>query len=1072
MSPGSRWPHLGSGGGQTDGVRADGDARGPVIDRADVAQAALVDLEAANRRVSALAELSARLTEAVTRDQVIAAIVAGAEEVVGATRAAFVAVEGSGLDLISEKLPAMLVDYVRQVGVPVESPVAMAARTGEMVLLASPEAIEARFPDAVALAEATGLKSLANLPIMLDGRVIGVLHLGFEADRDFGMGEREFLVALSRLCAQAIERADIFDWEVRVSRLFTEAQTSAEVAELTHEQSRILLGSESTSLYEWDPVTGDLVLAGSPGAGHMAPRIAEPTPTAIGEAFWSGEPVVVADQDEYFARYPRMAEKVGRALLPQASLAMPLRFRGDVVGSVGFGFPSARHFSQRELTLARGMCGAAAAALVRLRLHDVERIALGRQAALARISQFALEATDQMSLALKVIEELRATEGASAATIYLLSDETNELVRLASGGWSEAGSALFARIGVGTPTAATEALRGGKAVYVEDSAAYGKRWPGTIEAFRAEGFEAFASLRLALPDRAIGAMTVGFPDRRLFGTDERTVLETLAATAAQGLERLRAQAAERRAVQRQTAVARIARFALEASDETALAAKVIEEIAGLEGSTSAGIYRLDADNDELVLLAEGGWAESLEAKYRRVSLSMPSAATEAVRTGQAIYVRDLAEYSRLWPAMVSTYQVACLQASAILPLAVPGRTTGAITIGFRDRHVFDAEERTTLETIAATAAQGLERLRAQDAERTGRKLLEAVVAQMPVGVRVLSTDGHVLLNNQVAVAPWGVTVDTDPVADLQTSPATHADGRPYREDERPGVRSARRGETVVDEEVFIKRADGSPGVLAISSSPVRDDTGKIVAAVAVSVDITDRKDQERSRDAFMAILSHELRTPMTTILAATKILQTRGGAMDQATLAGLYDDIGGEADRLSRMVENLLVLSRVDRGLVHALREPVLLGRLLQPRIDAEQAFWPGSAFKLRCADRLPIIAGDVGFIEHIIRNLLSNAAKYAPGDVEIDVAADPEHSEVTVSVSDHGPGIAPPDVPHLFELYWRSAGATQMAQGAGVGLFVVRKLVEAMGGRVWLDETVTEGARFVVALQCMDEGG
>jgi transcriptional regulator with GAF, ATPase, and Fis domain len=260
----------------------------PVSNPSFASEATLIDLEAANRRVSALAQLSATLSEAVTKEQAIAAVVAGAEEVSGATRAAFVAIDGGRLDLVREEgLSPLLVDYVQQVGVPDESPVAFAARTGETVLLGSPDEIEERFPNSAPLAEATGLLAIANLPIRLGGRVVGVLHVGFDSPHEFTRGEREYLLALASLCAHAVERAEVFDWQSRITRSLMQAETPGQVADLASAEIRTLFGADRIALHMIDPVSGDLVATGHP-LGQVRPRRvlgARSSPTS--EAVWS-----------------------------------------------------------------------------------------------------------------------------------------------------------------------------------------------------------------------------------------------------------------------------------------------------------------------------------------------------------------------------------------------------------------------------------------------------------------------------------------------------------------------------------------------------------------------------------------------------------------------------------------------------------------------------------------------------------------------------------------------------------------------------------------------------------------
>jgi signal transduction histidine kinase len=203
------------------------------------------------------------------------------------------------------------------------------------------------------------------------------------------------------------------------------------------------------------------------------------------------------------------------------------------------------------------------------------------------------------------------------------------------------------------------------------------------------------------------------------------------------------------------------------------------------------------------------------------------------------------------------------------------------------------------------------------------------------------------------------------------------------------------------------------------------------------------------RDAFIGVISHELRTPITTIYGASKMLRQRWQSLDAAIVSKSIEDIEGEADRLSRMVEDLLVLSRAERGKVEIDGEPIGLARLVRRVADAERAR-SGREIEVDLESGLPLAIGEDTYVEQVVRNLLTNAEKYSDDDRPILITVRAESDEVVVRVLDEGIGIAGDDAAKAFELFFRSKSATRMASGAGIGLFVCRQLVDAMGGRIW----------------------
>jgi K+-sensing histidine kinase KdpD len=215
------------------------------------------------------------------------------------------------------------------------------------------------------------------------------------------------------------------------------------------------------------------------------------------------------------------------------------------------------------------------------------------------------------------------------------------------------------------------------------------------------------------------------------------------------------------------------------------------------------------------------------------------------------------------------------------------------------------------------------------------------------------------------------------------------------------------------------------------------------------------------REAFNSIVSHELRTPITAIYAGAKLLARSDRTLAEATRLDLAHDMELEAERLFRLVEDLLVLARTERGSIELGDEPVHLSHVVERVVRSEEARWPSARFTFRAAGATGAVRGDDTYIEQVLRNLLSNAAKYTPAEAEIEVVVDQVEEGVRVRVLDEGAGIQVDEANRLFELYYRSAATAKKAGGAGIGLFVCRTLIEAMGGRIWAARRDERGSEF-----------
>jgi signal transduction histidine kinase len=209
----------------------------------------------------------------------------------------------------------------------------------------------------------------------------------------------------------------------------------------------------------------------------------------------------------------------------------------------------------------------------------------------------------------------------------------------------------------------------------------------------------------------------------------------------------------------------------------------------------------------------------------------------------------------------------------------------------------------------------------------------------------------------------------------------------------------------------------------------------------------DRNGAEAFREAFAGILSHELRTPITSIHAAATLLMRAG--LDDEQREELLVDVMEEAERLRHLVEDLVVLTRAERGTIQIHTEPVLLPHILRKVVERERLRWPDRRIELSVAGSPPVAQAESAFVEQVVRCLVGNAAKYCAAGCRIDVVVDSDEGAPRVRVLDRGPGIDPAESARLFELFYRSTRTAHMP-GSGIGLFVAQRLVESMGGVIW----------------------
>jgi two-component system sensor histidine kinase KdpD len=233
-----------------------------------------------------------------------------------------------------------------------------------------------------------------------------------------------------------------------------------------------------------------------------------------------------------------------------------------------------------------------------------------------------------------------------------------------------------------------------------------------------------------------------------------------------------------------------------------------------------------------------------------------------------------------------------------------------------------------------------------------------------------------------------------------------------------------------------------------------------------AVNAATMQENEKVRDALLDSLSHDLRTPLSSIAGAATSLRAFGDKMSPSERLELLSSIEEETGRLARFVANLLDMSRIEAGGLKVNRDLVSIADVVQGAVERSRKAFPTQPVRVSLAPNLPFVRGDDKLLEQVLFNLLDNAHKYA-SDSGATIHARQEGTDVVISVTDEGPGVKPGELERIFEKFYRGGRADGRKAGTGLGLSISRRLVEAMGGAIVAQSPAVRrrGTRIVVRL-------
>lgn len=400
-----------------------------------------------------------------------------------------------------------------------------------------------------------------------------------------------------------------------------------------------------------------------------------------------------------------------------------------------------------------------------------------------------------------------------------------------------------------------------------------------------------------------------------------------------------------------------------------------------------------------------------------------------------------------------------------LPLISRSKVVGLIFIfrGYQGR--FSANDRNLLESFANQAAIAVQNAQLYSQITKEKRRLDALLDSAADGIMILAADHMIERCNRAFARLYGEKIQRlrGKNHDQIIRWVSRRKGITLEEAERGGWPLTAHANLYV--EGNLERPGGAPLPVGITYAPLLTGEGNLINIIASVRDITHFREAEELKSVFISVISHELKTPIALIKGYVGTLRRDDVSWDSDIVQDSLEVIEEEADRLTNLVEDMLDASRLQAGGMPIHLSDLDLAKLTVEMAERFQSHAEDHHIVVQFPANFPVILGDEDRLKQVISNLISNAVKYSPEGGEIHISGQIRGEQVIVCVQDEGLGISQEDIPHIFDRFYRSEEAARTTQGAGLGLYLTRAIIEAHGGRIWVDPRFGEGARICFSL-------
>jgi GAF domain-containing protein/CheY-like chemotaxis protein len=914
----------------------------------------------------------------------------------------------------------------------------------------------------------SGLKSFLGVPIIFRDLLLGVLVLSGHGPLHFGPDDQELLEIFVSQSAAAIAKARLFQ-DIQDRRQLTEdlyALTQAMDRSMDLQERVEIFATGANRALSFDRLNVWLgeddglhlrLVAGS-DARPDVPRLIPLRASGGLQVVWDSGITLMVGSDEQLAQVPPLARELHShpVLRTRRFALVPLLVQGRPIGVVSVDNKTSRRpVTRRRIAHLELFCQQLATSVNNARLY-------GETRQRERDATILLDVTRKLSATLKLDE-----------VIDLISDGVIEALGCAAAGFYRWDAARGGLVPVRSRNHAMDfarplLLRPGEGV---TGRAYAERrpvWcadrladaslvysgPNAAAMARPDAPRAFAAAPILIRDEVFGVLGGSYFQPHVFTEREISLLSSLAAQGAVAIENARLYSV----TQQNLAGAALLNAAARTLHRTLDVKRLLPDAAGTLAQT------FGARRAGIVLFEERGGGPSGVISWGDWSHESVRALAEPLRRREApLLIPDSGARSDLVTAGVLGPE----EALAAFPVRGRSRVLGGLLLLFPTPRALTEAETRLVAAYADQLAMALDNATLFEEAENQKTRLEQVFASTSDGFLGLDLERRVVALNRQGGALLGIDpheVTGRPLAQLVETLAGSVEW------EAPGGRALA---TAVEQAG--EPADGDLEVrlperrtLRWLTTPTRDLLGAVVGTTITLRDVTREREIDRMKTEFVSTVSHELRTPLTSIKGSLHLLLSDDRLTLDETQRHLVDISLKNTDRLIRLINNILDISKMEAGHIHLdleLHRPL---DFVEMAVEGIRGFAEsrGIAIESRVTTDVPVVSVDFDRMVQVVTNLLSNAIKFSPERGLVTVGARRSGADLEIWVTDQGQGIAPEDVGRLFRKFQQLDGRTVRAVGGtGLGLAICRGIVEEHGGRIGVDSRPGAGATFTVRL-------
>jgi len=919
-----------------------------------------------------------------------------------------------------------------------------------------------------------GLASCLLLPVRWRDLALGVLLLG--GKEALGQWSIEFLMTVSDQLSVAVRNAQLYGEVQRelAERQRAEEETRRRNEELTTlnltaatvssslnlqevmtralEKVLAVAGFEVGAIYLLDQPAAALILAVYQGVPQeIADRVRTlPVGTSLaGLAVQSGEPVVVDD----ITTDPRLQTTLLNREVIRSFAAIPIKSQEKVQGVLHVASFRYHPFSPEEVRFYTAIAKQIGVAIEKARLYEQSWRQVQELSTLEEITRQINATLDVNQILELVLNRALQMTSAEAGAIDLLDRQQNTLSMQAGRGfpvevcharpWSLDRGVIGRVVQTGQPALIADVFQDPDYVAV---------LPQT---------RSLLAVPLVRQDEVMGVIVLESPQTAAFGQADLWFLLGLAGHAAIALENARLYQNVERQLARISALADLSRAVSSTLNLQEILQTAVERTAQVMPGRIATIRLLEGDH-----LNVGVAVGYRDPAAREHPIPIDQRLAQIITGGQPLILPDLEADPELPPARRERMRREGVRAYLGVPMMAQGRAIGILSVYRQHVHQWAPAEVELASTIANQVAIAVENARLYTAIAAGKRQLENITDSIADGLYTADRERRIITFNAAAEAITGWRAaeavgrfcgDVLRMEDEKGQSLCHSD-------ERCSICwTLQKGYPTFSwgEKRFIVTKSGARISIAEIASPLLDEAGQVIGAVAAFWD-TSRETKLEQLDRFLSMVAHEILTPLTNIKTAAQLSLRRFDDLDRGTQQEMLELISTQCNRLIDFAGKTLRISYLKTGRLAVERQPFAFLPLIEKAVSLYRIGTPGCRFEVWTQDS-PWAIGDEAQTAVVLNVILENAVKYSPpgGTIRIDLAEGAEG--VLVSVADQGRGISLEDQKMVFNEFYR--GHTNLANGYGLGLYLAKMLLEAQGGKIWLESEIGQGTKVHFAL-------